>query len=121
MLASMSIFDTLIRVILEQIMQESKQAAKQATQNRITLRKEKRNEKTRLQYKRRSLQATVQEVDSLEQANAEQNAESTVKKPGYGYVSYTKNTASFPAISRLIVTQDVKNTTRFWPICLHVI
>ena len=109
MSASMSIFNTPIRVILAQIIQESKQAAEQrANQKRIKLQKKKRNEKTRLQYKRRSLEATVQ-------ANAEQNAESTQEKPGHGQVIRTKNTASFSTISRLIVTQDVKNNTQIWP------
>ena len=107
----MSIFNTPIRVILAQIIQESKQAAEQrANQKRIKLQKKKRNEKTRLQYKRQSLQATVQEADSLKQAvqaSAEQKnvAEIPQEKPCHGQIIRTKNTASFSTISRLAVTQ----------------
>ena len=113
----MSIFDTPIRVILAQIIQESKQAAEQrANQKRIKLQKKKRNEKTRLQYKRRSLEATVQ-------ANAEQNAESTQEKPGHGQVICMASFSTISATSpwRHHEAQRVKNTTRFWPTCLHVI
>ena len=108
---------------MKQDLAKLQQAIEQrANQKRIKLQKKKRNEKTRKQYKRRSLQAVQA---SAEQKNA---TESTQEKPGHGQVIRTKNMASFSTFSatsswrlRHHEAQRTKNTTRFWPTCLHVI
>ena len=97
---------------IKQELSKLQQAIEQrANQKRIKLQKKKRNEKTRLQYKRRSLQAV--------QASTEQNAESTVKKPGHGQVicmaSFSTILATSPWRLRHHEAQDVKNITQIWP------
>ncbi|KAF6220234.1 hypothetical protein HO133_003366 [Letharia lupina] len=103
-------------------------------------RKKHRNQKTRQQYTRRSLQITqpatqsitqpatqpahqstqlatqpehsVKQEEELQQANAENTAE---KASGSKAIS-TKNTAHFSMIPRQVATQQAENDTAIWPI-----
>ena len=94
----------------------------------ITSQKKKRNEKTRKQYKSRSLQFMVQ-ANAEQEHVAEQNiTESTAEKLRGSNATVTKSMAksspSFSTISRLIVAEHGKSTNECWPAipaCLYAI
>ncbi|KAF6228945.1 hypothetical protein HO133_007057 [Letharia lupina] len=86
----------------------------------LTQKKKHRNQKTRQQYTRRSLQAvTQQEEEPLQQANAENTAE----KSSDNKATISKNTAQLSTIPRhmlstvprQITTQQAENDTTIWP------
>ena len=86
-------------------------------------RKKHRNQKTRQQYTRRSLQALPtpptqlkQEEGTLQQANAENTAENTAEKPSGSKAPISKIPRHMlSTVPRQITTQQAENDTTIWP------
>ena len=107
---------------------------------RATQQKKKhRNQKTRQQYTRRSLQPVTQSAtqqatqsstqsatqqatqsdtlqeEELQQANAENTAENTAEKSSGSKAPSTKNAGLLSTIPRQAITQQMENITKIWP------